>query len=245
MNLADYGAVFLMGLLGGAHCAGMCAPFALAISVGARGRAGVLLARHVAYQLGKATAYVFLGVLLFFATGWVDIQTSLGRAQEWLAWVAGAVMIVLGLGYALGWRWSAALAGEGGWTGRACGALRALWSVPSLWSAVLTGWVNGFLPCGLSFAALLYLVSRDTLEGLVVGAYVFGFGTLPALFLVGWLGEKISARARGVGLRVAGVLLAAFGVLTMVRGVDAVHHWFHEHTVPAAGGAAGHEGHGH
>jgi len=246
VNFADYGAVLLMGLLGGAHCAGMCAPFALAVSVGAKGKAGVLLARHVAYQLGKATAYVFLGVLLFLATGWVDIQSSLGRMQEWLAWVAGGVMIVIGLGHALGWRWAAALASEGSWTGRACGALRALWSAPSLWRAVLTGWVNGFLPCGLSFAALLYLVSRDTLEGVVIGAYVFGFGTLPALFLTGWLGDKLSARARGAWLRVAGVLLAAFGVLTVFRGSDAVHHWFHEHTVPAAadGGAhAGHEGH--
>lgn len=245
MTFADYGAVFLMGLLGGAHCAGMCAPFALAISVGAQGRAGVLLARHVAYQLGKATAYVFLGVLLFLATGWVDIQTPLGRMQEWLAWVAGGVMIVIGLGYAFGWRWSAALANEGGWTGRACGALRALWSAPSLWRAVLTGWVNGFLPCGLSLAALLYLVSRDSLEGVVLGAYVFGFGTLPALLVTGWLGNKVSARARGVWLRVAGMLLVAFGVLTVFRGSDAVHHWFHRHTVPAADGAAGHEGHRH
>jgi sulfite exporter TauE/SafE len=243
VTFADYGAVFLMGLLGGAHCVGMCAPFALAVSAGARGRAGILFARHVAYQLGKATAYVFLGVVLFLAAGWVDIETSIGRVQEWLAWVAGAVMILIGIGYALEWRWSARFASEGGWTGRACGALRALWSAPNLWSAVLAGWVNGFLPCGLSFAALLFLVSRDSLEGVVAGAYVFGFGTLPALFAVGWLGERISARARGVGLRIAGVLLVGFGVLTVVRGVDAVHHWFHEHTVPAGDGGAGHEGH--
>ncbi len=236
-----------MGLLGGAHCAGMCAPFALAISVGAKGRAGLLLTRHVAYQLGKATAYVFLGVLLFLAAGWVDIQAPLGRAQDWLAWVAGGLMVLLGLGYAFGWRWSARLAGEGGWTGRACGVLRALWTAPTLWRAVLTGWLNGFLPCGLSFAALFFLVSRGSLEGVVAGAYVFGLGTLPALFVVGWLGDRFSARARGVWLRVAGVLLALFGVLTVLRGSEAVHHWFHHHTVPAAAepGGTGHGGHRH
>lgn len=232
-----------MGLLGGAHCAGMCAPFALAISAGAGGRAGVLLARHVAYQLGKATAYVFLGLLLFLAVGWVDIRTPLGRAQEWLSWIAGAVMIVIGLGYALGWRWSAAWAGEGGWSGRACGALRALWTAPTLWRAVLTGWLNGFLPCGLSFAALFFLASRGSLEGVVAGAYLFGFGTLPALLVVGWAGGKISARARGRWLRGAGVLLAAFGLLTMLRGSDTVHHWFHRHLVPAAAEGGAHSGH--
>lgn len=228
-----------MGLLGGAHCVGMCAPFALAVSAGAGGRAALLCARHVAYQLGKATAYVFIGVILFLLAGWADVRTPLGRIQEWLAWVAGGGMVLLGLGYASGWRWAAALGGEAGWTGRACGALRALWSAPSLWSAVLTGWVNGFLPCGLSLAALFFLVSRDSLEGVVAGAYVFGLGTLPALLAVGWLGGKISARIRGTGLRVAGVLLALFGVLTIFRGNAVVHHWFHRHTVPTAADPAG------
>jgi hypothetical protein len=55
---------------------------------------------------------------------------------------------------------------------------------------------------------------------------------------VGWLGGKISARVRGRGLRVAGVLLALFGVLTIFRGNAVVHHWFHRHTVPAAAGPA-------
>lgn len=244
MTFSDYGIVALMGLLGGAHCAGMCAPFALAISVGAQRRAGLLLARHIAYQLGKATAYVFLGVLLMLATGWVDITTPLGRAQDWLAWLAGGTMVALGLGYVFAWRWSARWAADGGWTGRACGALRTLWSAPSLWGCVLTGWINGFLPCGLSFAALFYLVSRDSLEGVVAGAYVFGLGTLPALFLVGWLGGKVSARVRGHGLRVAGGLLVGFGLLTIFRGAEPVHHWFHQHTVPP-GAPGGHAGHGH
>ena len=239
MNWSDYGAVALMGLLGGAHCAGMCAPFALAVSAGAQGRPGLLLARHIAYQLGKATAYVFLGVLLLLAAGWVDVAVPLARLQTWLAWAAGGSMVVIGLGYAFGWRWSAAWASGGGWTSRACGgALRLLWTAPSLWRCVLTGWVNGFLPCGLSLAALLYLVSRDSLEGVVAGAYVFGFGTMPALLLTGWLGGQASARMRGRGLRVAGALLAIFGVLTIFRGTDAVHHWFHEHTMPTEPGAS-------
>ena len=129
MTWSDYGAVALMGLLGGAHCVGMCAPFALAVSVGAAGRAGTLIARHVAYQLGKATAYVFLGVILYLASGWVDdMATPLGRLQSRLGWIAGGIMVLIGLGYLFGWRWAAAAAREGGWAGRACGALRALWA---------------------------------------------------------------------------------------------------------------------
>ncbi|MCU0792197.1 MAG: sulfite exporter TauE/SafE family protein [Opitutaceae bacterium] len=245
MTWADYLTVGLMGLLGGAHCAGMCAPFAFAISAGAGGRAAWLAARHTAYQLGKATAYVFLGVLLMLAAGWADLVAPLAKIQNLLAGVAGGVMVILGLGYALAWRWTGSWAAEGGWAGRACGALRVLWTGTSLWRCVLTGWINGFLPCGLSFAALLFLVSRDSLEGVVAGAYVFGFGTMPVLLAVGWLGERVSAKARGRGLRIAGGLLVVFGVLTIFRGADAVHHWFHEHTVPGGAASGGHDGHAH
>lgn len=229
MSPGDYGAVLLLGFLGGAHCAGMCAPFALAVSVGTPGRAAHFFARHLAYQLGKGAAYVLLGVLLHLATGWIDVATPVGRAQDWLAWLAGGAMILVGLGYTLAWggasasRWLAA----GGLAGRACGALRVLWHAPTLWRATLIGWLNGFLPCGLSFSALLFLVSRDSLEGLVAGAFLFSLATLPALALVGWLGGRISHLARGRWLRAAGLALALFGLLTVFRGEDAVHHFFH------------------
>lgn len=243
MTWADYGVVAMMGLFGGAHCVGMCAPFALAVSAGGAGGFSPLLARHLAYQLGKATAYVFLGVLLSLATGWVDLTPSIGRAQDWLAAVAGVTMLGIGLGYALGWRWFAFGATGAGLPGRACAALRVLWSEPSLWRCVLTGWINGFLPCGLSFAALLFLASRDSLPGLVSGAYVFGLATLPALLVFGWLGGRVSARVRGRGLRIAGLVLAGFGVVTIFRGAEGVHHWFHAHTLPADATGGAHSGH--
>ena len=237
MTLADYGTVFLMGLLGGAHCAGMCAPFALAVSAGTQGRAARLLGRHAAYQAGKATAYASLGIVLFFAADALRAAISLERLQAILGWVAGGAMVLIGAAYATGWRLPGGGAGFGalgGVAARACGGLRALWSSPNAWRAALTGWVNGFLPCGLSLAALVFLVSRDSLGGLVAGAFVFGFGTMPALLATAWLGGRLSVRMRVAGQRAAGVLLACFGLLTIFRGSDAIHHWFHEHTVPAA-----------
>jgi uncharacterized protein len=251
MNWVDYGVIVTMGLLGSAHCVGMCSPFALAISVGRSGgtvRLGLLFARHLAYQLGKATAYVFIGVLILLTMGWVDgavasSTSPLAEAQQWLGWGAGGVLVLIGLSYLFAWRWSAGAVGGSSWTGRACGALRALWSAPSLWRCVLIGWINGFLPCGLSLAALLYLASRDSFEGMIAGAYVFGFSTLPGLFVLGWLGSKASPQLRSYGLRAVGLLLIAAGALTIFRGHAGVHHWFHEHMIPHLTPAQGHELH--
>lgn len=90
MIWSDYGAVALMGLLGGAHCAGMCAPFAVAVTAGVRGGVGLLLARHVAYQLGKATAYVFWGFCFYWRrAGWTSSRHLPACRTGWPGWPAG------------------------------------------------------------------------------------------------------------------------------------------------------------
>jgi len=237
MNWGDYATVGLMGLLGGAHCAGMCAPFALAVSIGTHHRARALFLRHTAYQAGKATAYMSLCLGLRLATGWANLIPSLERLQDWLALAAGVVMIATGLGYLVPWRpapvvnWLSQTA-SGAWTKRSCGALSALWNAPSLWSALLTGWINGFMPCGLSLAALLFLASRDSVVTAVAGSYVFGLGTMPALLVTGWLGGRVSSQARGRWLRIAGALLVLAGLFTLFRGSAVVNEWIPCHPAP-------------
>lgn len=245
MTVADMLGVVVIGLLGGGHCIGMCAPFSLAVSAGAAGP-GMVVARQTAYQLGKATAYVFVGVLILLAGEFGGrLLGSVERMQNVLAWVAGGAMIVIGLFYALEWRWPTRwLEGSGGAGARVCGAVGVLWRSPSLSRSLLVGWVNGFLPCGLSLTALAYLASFGSVAGVVAGAYVFGFSTMPALLLVAFFGRGVGATGRRWVVRTGGVLLVVFGVLTLVRGQPAVHHWFHRNLVVEGDAAPGTSGHG-
>jgi uncharacterized protein len=227
MFFSDYVSVLVLGLLGTGHCVGMCGAFAIAASAGAGG-AGRVIARQVSYQLGKATSYVFLGVLLLLAGQWIEARTSLENFQNALGFIAGVLMILAGLMYTLEWRLPVGAARW--WQGSAaCGAVAGLWRSPSLFKSLLIGWVNGFLPCGLSLMALLYLVSFNSARGVVIGAYVFGLATLPGLLAVALVGQKISLARRRWLVRASGVALMIFGVLTLVRGQPAVHHWMHEH----------------
>lgn len=242
MTLADYLGVFLIGLLGSGHCIGMCGPFALAVSAGSA-NATAMIARQVAYQLGKATSYLFIGLVLLTVSGWLDEQDPLWRIQNLLAALTGAVMIAAGLAYALEWRLPPMLARW--WQGSAaCGAMSVLWRSPSLWKSLLIGWLNGFLPCGLSLTAILYLVNYGKIEAVVAGSYVFGLGTLPGLLLLAFAGNKISLRSRRLLLRATGVALVVFGVLTVLRGNPSVEAWFHQHLMFGAG-ADGAHAHGH
>jgi len=238
MIWSDYVGIFLLGLTGTGHCLGMCGAFALAVSAGSARHTDVVW-RQVCYQLGKATSYLFIGVVLLLASRMVDAQWPLLRFQNVLGWIVGAVMTAMGAAYAFEIRLPVRV--QTWWKGSAvCGLLTGLQGSPSLAKSVLIGWINGFLPCGLSMMALLALANTGSVVGVVTGAYVFGFATMPGLLVLSLLGQRIGVGHRRWLVRVGGVALMIFGLLTLVRGVPAVHAWMHAHLM-FGGGAAAHE----
>ncbi|HEY5551637.1 MAG TPA: sulfite exporter TauE/SafE family protein [Opitutaceae bacterium] len=241
MGALDYISVFVLGLTGTGHCIGMCGAFAVAAGAGPGGGI-MLLLRQVSYQLGKSTAYVFLGVLLTLAASAMSDADRLGRFGEVLGWIVGGVMILGGAaqlsGFRIGPR-AERLLGGGGFCATVFAAARA----PTLARSLLVGWVNGFLPCGLSFAALLFMAQFGSVLDTTVGAYVFGLGTLPGLWLVAGIGQRFSTRHRVAWVRFAGVALIALGLLTIFRGVPEVHEWVHGALVPGGHSGAGHAHH--
>jgi sulfite exporter TauE/SafE len=229
MTVSDHLALLLLGLLGTGHCVGMCGPFALAASAGGGGVAGVV-SRSLAYQVGKTLTYVFLAVLFNLAGGWLAGQGTLPWLQNAMSAAVGLAMIALGLAYALELRLSpGALRRLDG--SRWCGAVGAVLRAPTWWRSVLIGWLNGFLPCGLSLMALVYAAGFGSVIGAAAGAALFGAATLPGLLLVALFGMKLLQTHRRWLLRLAGVALVLMGALTTVRGVPAVHEWVHAHTV--------------
>jgi sulfite exporter TauE/SafE len=232
--LSDWIHVTLLALLGTGHCVGMCGAFALAAGSGGTVGSGARLRwwlRQVSYQLGKGTAYVFVGVALLVATKWVESRAPVEHLQNGIGWVVGVIMVLMGAAQAANrrlpqsWmRW---------WQGSAaCGLLTGLGQSQSPFKGLLIGWVNGFLPCGLSLAAILYLVGTQSVGTLVGGAFVFSLATMPGLAATAWLLPRMGTNRRDLMLRLAGVVLIALGVLTILRGNPSVHHWFHELLVP-------------
>lgn len=241
MGLFDYASVFLLGLTGTGHCIGMCGAFAVAAGAG-QGGGGAVFLRQVCYQIGKATAYLFLGVLLTLAAGAMADAAGFGRFGEILTSIVGVVMILGGIaqisGIRIGAKTERLLSGNG-----FCAALFAAARAPTFARSFFIGWVNGFLPCGLSLAALLYLAQFGSVLDTAVGAYVFGFATLPGLWLVAALGQRFSAKRRAAWVRFTGIALIALGALTIVRGVPVVHEWAHRLLVPGSSSDAAHHGH--
>jgi sulfite exporter TauE/SafE len=223
--------VAILGLAGSfGHCIGMCGGFAMAISRETSGAAGVF-GRHVAYQTGKALTYVFLAVLLVAGLGWVGRAGWFSSAQTVMSLIAGVVMLLYGAMQLLEWRpargVSRMLEPFPG-----CRALATVASRPGGLSAFVTGWLNGFLPCGLVLGALTRLAATGSTTTAATGAAVFGFATFPGLFALGLLAHAWNPRWRRLFVRVTGGILVFFGLLTIVRAFPAGRHWLMEHVVP-------------
>jgi sulfite exporter TauE/SafE len=231
----EISAVLILGLSSSfGHCIGMCGGFALAIGRNAAG-AGSLLARHAAYQSGKALTYVFLAVLL--TTGFDLLRRNGGFAATQLvvSIIAGLVMLLYGLMQLAEWRPS------GGWARvlepfPGCRAFATVASRGGLLPAFLTGWLNGFLPCDIVWAALVQLATTESFAAAVAGAAVFGFATFPGLFAFGLFAHAWSPRWRRALVRITGALLIVFGALTIVRAFPAGRHWLHHEILPGVVG---------
>jgi sulfite exporter TauE/SafE len=156
-------AAFVAGLLGSAHCVGMCGAFAASC---ARARGGLL-----AWHAGRIATYSLLGA----------VAGSVGRLLPGPAWVPAALASLLLLWFAL------ALAGLVPEPRLIPPGLRAAGTAaaarPSLPAQLLFGVANGFLPCGLVYSALSIPVALASPWTGAVAMAAFGLGTLPALSL--------------------------------------------------------------
>jgi len=215
-------AAFLVGLLGGVHCVGMCGGIVTALSMGlpqSRSGTGARWRYLLAYNLARISSYSVAGGL-FGGVGWIAANWSgLHQVQLLLQLVAAVFMVVLGLYLAGWWRGLVQLERMGGlvWT-RLEPLGRRFLPVRTSGQAFLLGLVWGWLPCGLVYSVLIWSISTaDPLYGAAL-LLSFGLGTLPNLLAMGLVAERLSARVGDPRVRqLAGLLVMGFGVFSLYQ----------------------------
>ncbi len=213
-----------VGFAGGAaafaHCLGMCGGFALHLAQPAgRGR---LMARQLLWHAGKTTTYMFLGAMAGWAGAWAVHASFLPRLQDWLAYAAGGVMILMGLAL-IGLLPKRARAADDGGEPLGASLFRQFFREPTPGGALALGLATGLLPCPIVLAFLaLSVQSASPLQGIaLMGA--MGAGTVWSLLLLGLTGHKLTQPLRRWGTTVAGVVLILLGSATILRGTTLFH----------------------
>jgi hypothetical protein len=226
--------VFLGGLLGSAHCVGMCGGFALLIGAPAR-HWSANLSRQIVYSCGRIFTYCAFGAAVGY--GGLRLTQRMGdlvNVQAAIAIVAGVLLVVQGLISTGTVRYARravrlALAPRGAvanqWpsgAGIGClmGGLVGAFLRDRRWSHVfLAGVFTGLLPCGLVYAFVALAASTSDLMGGLVTMAAFGVGTMPLMVLTGSGSTLFSLAGRRRLLYIAAWCVLLTGLLSIARGV--------------------------
>lgn len=210
MPESSYLALFLVGLLGGTHCIGMCGGIVGALSLGAAARVSLQLA----YNAGRILSYVVAGAVAGALGGASLALADQLPARLALYVLANLMLVALGL-YLLGVTRALAFSERFGfrlWR-RLQPLSRRYLPARRVAQAFPLGLLWGWLPCGLVYSALVSaLASGSAADGAAL-MLAFGLGTLPNLLLAGLLAVRLKAYAARPAVRwSAGLLVLGFGL---------------------------------
>ncbi|WP_428607691.1 sulfite exporter TauE/SafE family protein [Sedimenticola sp.] len=220
-SLLPYFSAFIVGLLGGVHCIGMCGGIVGALTFGLpearRKSIASQLPFQVAYNLGRLISYVTAGAIMGGLGLLLAELMPIQMAQRTLLLLAGLFMVLLGLYLADWWKILNRLERVGGVLWRRIEPIgRKLMPVHTPTQALGIGMIWGWVPCGLVYTMLINAVSSG---GALQGAglmFAFALGTLPNLLAMGLLAGAAARLARSqMARRVAGVTVMLFGIYTL------------------------------
>jgi len=207
---------FLAGLTGSFHCIGMCGGIVAALSMTTRpGSARSRTISLALYNIGRITTYTFLGVVAGFIGASLDLPT-MRAVGVWLGLAANIMVIAIGLASALGFSWG--LNSLESSSGRFFAEpLRKAISGDSTLAFLPIGLMLGFLPCGLIYGPLAVAAANGSpLRGGMM-MLALGLGTVPMLMIFGSATGTVSAVFRNIMFRVLGVIIAAIGLMGLLR----------------------------
>ena len=231
---------FLIGLLGGLHCIGMCGGIVSAFSAASKpARAFPVAVTNVqltnvqmpqtlglsnvalvfAYNAGRIGSYAVAGALIGGLAGSIRSLSNLASLQTAGYWLTNLMLVALGLYLMDAWRGLARLEKIGQILWRHIQPLmKPLLPIDNAGKAFALGGLWGWLPCGMVYSVLLTAMFAGSAVSGASIMLAFGLGTLPMMLGLGLIGARLRVWAQRRAVRIAcGVLVLSFGVLGLIR----------------------------
>lgn len=216
---------FLVGLLGGGHCVGMCGGIVSAVSMHLPSQPKNVPKKPqkilflIAYNLGRILSYTLAGMLAGLIGASSFFLNHVLPIQHLLYLMSSLMLILLGLYLAGFWYGITTIENAG----------RALWAklqpyskryipVQNLKQAFFLGGLWGWLPCGLVYSVLIAAMATGSALNGGLLMLAFGLGTLPTLLAMGMTAVKLKAALQNVWVRrTSGLLVLGFGLAGILR----------------------------
>ncbi|WP_281613392.1 sulfite exporter TauE/SafE family protein [Flammeovirga sp. SubArs3] len=205
-----------MGFAGSFHCLGMCGPIALAIQ-GGKSQGPQQIFDRLLYNFGRATTYTLLG-------GFAGL---LGQGLSWLVGYQvyltaflGVMMLAFGVFAVNPDKLLSFIPFLGGWFQFVRKQLGKFLRNAKWYNFFSIGIMNGFLPCGLVYMAMIAALSTSSISEGMSYMFMFGLGTIPMMFAVAVAGQFIETKVRNQVRRIYPVLFLAMGSLLLLRAYN-------------------------
>ena len=213
--MIDWWAAISIGLLSSFHCFGMCGPIAFALPLN-RSNEWTRISGSLVYQSGRLLTYAVLGGLFGLlgrglVTAGLQQSVSIGLGvlilsavflpklfQKWLpveSWMYRKIAFVKS-------------------------AMAKQFKKSSYQSLLSIGLLNGLLPCGMVYLALAGSIKTGTWHDGAGFMLLFGVGTLPMMITAGFASDWLSVKWRNQLQKATPYIIAALGVLFILRGMD-------------------------
>jgi len=207
-------AALFLGIISSLHCIGMCGPIALLLPVD-RAITSRKALQILLYHLGRLTSYGVLGLVF----GLLGRGFYLAGMQQQLSIVVGVLMIAIALipekvfaRYNFSQPVYRAIAAVKSHLGQQ-------FKRKSPDALFTIGLLNGFLPCGMVYAALFGALAMPRLTESVGYMLLYGLGTVPLMSLVVYVQSWITVPVRQRLQQLIPVVAVGIGVLFIVRGM--------------------------
>jgi sulfite exporter TauE/SafE len=204
----------LFGLISSFHCIGMCGPIAMMLPVDHNNPTKKVL-QIMLYHLGRLTAYGMLG--LFF--GMLGKGLFLAGFQQQLSIAVGILMIVFVVvpeRILAKYNFSKPVYKLISNVKSHLGAQFKRKSPDALFTI---GLLNGFLPCGMVYAALFGAIAMQSELLGVAYMVLYGIGTIPMMSAVVLISNFITVPVRNRFQQFIPVFVIAIGALFIMRGM--------------------------
>ena len=203
----------IFGLLGSFHCIGMCGPIAFMLPVD-REKPIKRFLQIASYHLGRLFTYSLIGLLF----GFLGKGFYLFGFQQQLSIIAGLTMILIVVFPKIT---------KHNWLSKKMSFV--ILKVKSALGKELQkkkndtffvlGFLNGFLPCGLVYMAVLGALATPTITQASFYMILFGIGTIPLMTAFVYLGNFTKGNFRSYIQKAIPILVVCIGVLFVLRGL--------------------------
>ena len=204
----------IFGLISSLHCIGMCGPIAMMLPVDRNNPAKKVI-QIMIYHIGRLTAYASLGLVF----GILGKGFYMAGIQQNISIIVGVLMITIAIvpeRLFMKYNFSKPVYKI---ISKVKSSLGSQFKRKSPDALFTIGLLNGFLPCGMVYAALFGAIAMQDVTLGVSYMLLYGLGTIPMMSAVVFISNIVSVPLRSKLQKIIPVVAVFIGILFIIRGL--------------------------